>query len=111
MVDGINFNGGVTGPNKGGKVKQQDSAVLPNIGAVWGGVKFYAPSNSVKSSGVEASISSMSNRMSPVVYSALQSVASNFETVPSKVLRNKGEQLVIADNDYIPDREYADAEV
>lgn len=116
MVDGINFNGrsnNVSKTDNGNNVRQNNTAALPNMSTVWNGVQFYTPASTTTSQPMgEQTVSDMQQRLSPAIYEALQAVAQNFDSVPYTVMRNTDQaQLVIDPKDYIPDREFAQAEV
>ena len=109
MVDGINFNGNVQGPKNGGQIKQKNTAALPNVFA---GYFNKSTATTTAQAPQNDTLADLQGTLSPAVFAALLKVQDNFSGVPDTVLRNtKNENLVIKDSDYIPDREYAEAEV
>lgn len=112
MVNGINFNGNVDKTNQTGKVKTNNSKALHKFTPLWANYfNRFTHSSAVKSA-ENNTIEDMKGSMSPVVYAALQKADEKFAHVSDRVIQNKNnENLVIKDSDYIPDRQYEEAEV
>ena len=109
MVYGINFNGNIQGPKKGGQIKQKNTAAFPKL--VFAGY-FNKSTVAAAQAPKNDTIADLQGSLSPAVFAALLKAQDNFSSVPDTVLRNtKNENLVIKDSDYIPDRDFAEAEV
>ena len=108
MVDGINFNGNVQGTKNGRQIKQ-NNVVLPKFVFADYFNRFTAAKPQVL---LNDRLTDLQGSLSPAAFAALLQVQDNFSNVPDTVLRNtQNENLVIKDSDFIPDREYEEAEV